>query len=135
MIGCQVLPARYGSRFCNLCLVCSTYRSGYPGSHSPIPLLSHSSLFGTFHRSRRNYSQQTMKELENEYDQDLLRRLIRGEEEAFTLLFRRRQPGIYRFALEMSGSPALAEEVTQEVFLVLMRDGKRYDPVKGTVSS
>ena len=76
-----------------------------------------------------------MKEFENEYDQDLLRRIIRGEEEAFTMLFRRRQPGIYRFALEMSGSPALAEEVTQEVFLVLMRDGKRYDPVKGSVSS
>ena len=76
-----------------------------------------------------------MKEIENEDDQELLRRLIKGEEEAFTLLFRRRQPGVYRFALEMSGSPALAEEVTQEVFLVLIRDGKRYDPAKGTVSS
>jgi RNA polymerase sigma-70 factor (ECF subfamily) len=76
-----------------------------------------------------------MKEPDNEYDQDLLRRLIRGEEEAFTLLFRRRQPGVYRFALEMSGRPALAEEVTQEVFMVLMRDGKRYDSAKGSVSS
>ena len=61
-------------------------------------------------------------------DEELLKRAIEGEEQAFTLLYRRRQAGIYRFALQMSGSHPVAEDVTQEVFLTLARDGARYDP-------
>jgi RNA polymerase sigma-70 factor (ECF subfamily) len=34
----------------------------------------------------------------------------------------------------MSGSPAAAEDVTQEVFLVLLREGCGYDPARGTLS-
>ena len=68
-------------------------------------------------------------------DQDLLRRTLAGDEAAFTELFRRRQAGIYRFALHMSGSRTVAEDVTQEVFLVLLRDGAVYDPRRGSVSA
>jgi RNA polymerase sigma-70 factor (ECF subfamily) len=64
-------------------------------------------------------------------DEVLLRRMIAGEEEAFTALYRRRHPSIYRFALRMSGSHAMAEDVTQEVFMALIRDAKRYDPERG----
>jgi RNA polymerase sigma-70 factor, ECF subfamily len=64
-------------------------------------------------------------------DEVLLRRMIAGEEEAFTALYRRRHPAIYRFALRMSGSHAMAEDVTQEVFMALIRDAKRYDPARG----
>ena len=67
-------------------------------------------------------------------DDGLLGRMIAGDEEAFTLLFRRRQPGIYRFVLHMSGRPAVAEDVTQEVFMTLIRDAKRFDPARGTLS-
>jgi RNA polymerase sigma-70 factor (ECF subfamily) len=35
----------------------------------------------------------------------------------------------------MSGKPELAEEVTQEVFLTVIRDGKRFDENRGTVLS
>jgi RNA polymerase sigma-70 factor, ECF subfamily len=63
----------------------------------------------------------------------LLRRMIAGDEEAFTLLYRRRHPAIYRFALHMSGNVALAEDVTQEVFMTLIRDAKRFDPARGTL--
>ena len=42
---------------------------------------------------------------------------------------------IYRFALQMSGSKTIAEDVTQEVFLFLMRDGHLFDPAKGSVSA
>jgi RNA polymerase sigma-70 factor, ECF subfamily len=63
----------------------------------------------------------------------LLRRMIAGDEEAFTLLYRRRHPAIYRFALHMSGNVALAEDVTQEVFMTLIRDAKRFDPERGTL--
>jgi len=67
-------------------------------------------------------------------DDGLLRRMIAGDEDAFALLYRRRQPGIYRFALHMSRNAAVAEDVTQEVFMTLIRDTKRFDPAKGTLS-
>jgi len=51
------------------------------------------------------------------------------------VLYRRRQGGIYRFALQMSGSKSIAEDVTQEVFLFLMREGRVFDPSKGAVSA
>jgi len=68
-------------------------------------------------------------------DPELVRRMAKGDEEAFVALYRRRQGGVYRFALQMSGSPALAEEATQEVFLTLVRDAGRYDPDRGTVAA
>jgi RNA polymerase sigma-70 factor, ECF subfamily len=63
----------------------------------------------------------------------LLRRMMAGDEEAFTLLYRRRQPAIYRFALHMSGNVGVAEDVTQEVFMTLIRDARRFDPARGTL--
>ena len=64
----------------------------------------------------------------------LLRRMMAGDEESFTLLYRRRHPAIYRFALHMSGNVAVAEDVTQEVFMTLIRDVKKFDPARGTLS-
>ncbi|PYS80486.1 MAG: hypothetical protein DMF67_20240, partial [Acidobacteria bacterium] len=55
--------------------------------------------------------------------------------EAFTALYRRRQGGVYRFALRMSGSEALADDVVQETFMVLMRDGGNFDPSRGSVAA
>jgi RNA polymerase sigma-70 factor (ECF subfamily) len=66
-------------------------------------------------------------------DDVLLQRMSAGDEEAFTALYRRRQGGIYRFALQMSGSEAVAEDVTQEVFLALMRRPQRYDAARGSL--
>lgn len=66
-------------------------------------------------------------------DSLLLRRMIAGDEESFTILYRRRHPAIYRFALHMSGNVAIAEDVTQEVFMTLIRDAKRFDPERGTL--
>ena len=68
-------------------------------------------------------------------DCDLLRSMLAGDEEALALLYRRRQAGVYRFALQMSGSKPIAEDVTQEVFLFLMRDGHVFDPARGSVSA
>jgi RNA polymerase sigma-70 factor (ECF subfamily) len=69
-----------------------------------------------------------------ETDDELFVRLRGGEEEAFVALYRKRQGAIYRFALHMSGSAAVAEDITQEVFLALLRDGCGYDPDRGTLS-
>jgi RNA polymerase sigma-70 factor (ECF subfamily) len=63
----------------------------------------------------------------------LLRRMVAGDEAAFTLLYRRKHPAIYRFALHMSGNAAMAEDVTQEVFMTLIRDAKRFDSARGTL--
>lgn len=67
-------------------------------------------------------------------DDGLLRRVVEGDEDAFSLLYKRRHPSIYRFALHMSGNAAVAEDVTQEVFLALIRDPKRFDPARGTLA-
>jgi RNA polymerase sigma-70 factor (ECF subfamily) len=74
-----------------------------------------------------------MTEALNPFDGDLLRRILAGDEAAFTLLYRRHSGGIYRFALHMSGNSGTAEEVTQEVFMALIREPQRYDPDKGSL--
>jgi len=68
-------------------------------------------------------------------DEQLLRMMQGGDEDAFTTLYRRRQGGIYRFVLEMSGSAPLAEDVTQEVFMALIRDSRGYDPSRGSLGA
>jgi RNA polymerase sigma-70 factor, ECF subfamily len=68
-------------------------------------------------------------------DDDLVRRLLAGEESAFVLLYRRWQGPIYRFALHMSGNGSIAEDVTQEVFMSLIREGSRFDPALGNISA
>lgn len=75
-----------------------------------------------------------MKILLSESDQELLRLMLAGDEEAFTTLYRRRQGGVYRFALQMSGSTAIAEDVTQEVFIALMNEAGRFDPARGSLA-
>lgn len=61
--------------------------------------------------------------------------MLAGDEQAFTALYGRRQGSIYRFALQMTGSESLAEDVTQEVFMTLMREGGKYDPQRGAVGA
>ena len=67
-------------------------------------------------------------------DQELLRQLARGNEAAFSACYERYQGPIYRFACHMSGNPASAEEVTQEVFLRLIHEPQKYDPRKGSLA-
>jgi len=67
-------------------------------------------------------------------DDELLQQMKTGDENAFTTLYRRRQGGVYRFALQMSGSKPIAEDITQEVFLALMRDSRGYDPSRGSLA-
>lgn len=68
-------------------------------------------------------------------DDGLVARMVAGDEEAFVLLYRRRQSSVFRFVFHMSGNRAIAEDVTQEVFLALIRDAKRFDPSRGSVGA
>src|SRR5437899_4676052 len=70
---------------------------------------------------------------DQERDDVLLRRAAKGDEEAFTLLYRRHQAALYRFALRMTGSTWAAEEIVQDVFMMLMRDPRKYDATRGTL--
>src|ERR1043165_1186066 len=80
-------------------------------------------------------SEQRMSGSQRESDAELLRLMLAGDESAFTALYRRRQGGVYRFALQMSGSEALAEDVVQETFMVLMREGRNFDPARGSLAA
>ena len=76
-----------------------------------------------------------MKLLTDLTDEQLLAQALTGNEEAFTALYRRRQGPIFRFALHMSGSPQIAEEVTQEVFIFLLQRGADFDPSRGVLGA
>lgn len=68
-------------------------------------------------------------------DAELLRLMLAGDEQSFTALYRRHKGLVYRFALLMSGKASVAEEVTQEVFLALLRNGGRYDTARGSLTA
>jgi RNA polymerase sigma-70 factor, ECF subfamily len=68
-------------------------------------------------------------------DAELLQLMIAGDEQAFTALYLRHKGPVYRFALLMSGKASIAEEVTQEVFLALLRNGRRFDPARGSLTA
>jgi len=76
-----------------------------------------------------------MAEMTKLTDDDLLRQMLEGDEEAFAALYRRRQGGVYRFALQMTGNAGTAEEVTQEVFMTLIREARQFDPAKGSLKA
>ena len=73
--------------------------------------------------------------LAEQTDEQLLELALNGNEDAFTALYRRRQGPVYRFALHMSGSPQVAEEVTQEVFLFLLQRGNDFDPTRAALGA
>jgi RNA polymerase sigma-70 factor (ECF subfamily) len=66
-------------------------------------------------------------------DETLVRRIAEGDVDALALLFQRRQQNVYRFALHLTGSPSLADDVTQDVFVVVIRDAHRFEPGRAAV--
>ena len=71
----------------------------------------------------------------NEKQDALLKRAIRGDEQAFHALYQKHQGALYRYALRMTGSPWAAEEVVQEVFLVLIREPQKYRAERGELGA
>ena len=61
-------------------------------------------------------------------DADCVRAALAGDREAFATIYQRYHAIVYRFARLMSGSASIAEDVTQETFVALMRDLHRYEP-------
>jgi RNA polymerase sigma-70 factor, ECF subfamily len=66
-------------------------------------------------------------------DVRLLAEIAGGVEQAFVELYRRRHHDVYRFAFAMAKSRSFAQDVTQEVFLNVLENARRFDSAKGSV--
>ncbi|MGE0102123.1 MAG: RNA polymerase sigma factor [Blastocatellales bacterium] len=77
-----------------------------------------------------------MTNLNTADDHELLKLTLAGHEDAFTTLYRRRSGMVHRFAYRMcGGKDGIAEDVTQDVFMALMKDGQRFDPSRGALTT
>jgi RNA polymerase sigma-70 factor, ECF subfamily len=61
-------------------------------------------------------------------DEDLMLSYAKGHETAFAHLVERHQRGVLNFVYRMVQSRSIAEEISQEVFLALVKNAKRYKP-------
>jgi RNA polymerase sigma-70 factor (ECF subfamily) len=68
-------------------------------------------------------------------DGDLVRLMIAGSEDAFGALYERWSPAVFRFALHMSGDRQIAEEVTQDTFMAMIRRPVLFDETRGSLVS
>jgi RNA polymerase sigma-70 factor, ECF subfamily len=68
-------------------------------------------------------------------DDDLMLGAQEGDARAFEVIFDRHAGPAFSLAYRMCGRRALAEDVVQDAFLSLWRQGARYDPRRGSVRS
>ena len=76
-----------------------------------------------------------MENFNNCSDALLLKRALAGDEAAFRLLYEGLKGGIFRYAFYMTNSRTVAEEVTQEVFILLLNEGGGYREERGDVGA
>jgi RNA polymerase sigma-70 factor (ECF subfamily) len=74
-----------------------------------------------------------MAAVEDPSDEELVARIVSGDREAFAALYRRRRSDVYRFALHVSGSAPVADDVTQDVFMAVIHHAARYQPDRAGV--
>ena len=72
-------------------------------------------------------------DLQDARDRDLLRRVSRGQEDAFRELFGKYAPTARALALRILRRPFLADETVQEAFLALWRHPQGYERDRGSV--
>lgn len=68
-------------------------------------------------------------------DEDLLRRLVAGDDQAFRELFSRYAAAAHALAFRLVRQAQVAEEIVQEAFLAVWRNPDRYDGARGSVRS
>jgi RNA polymerase sigma-70 factor (ECF subfamily) len=68
-------------------------------------------------------------------DADLVARVGGGDQSALAALYDRYSKPCYSLARRILGDDGLAEDVVQEVFLVLWRDPARFDPSRGAFAT
>jgi RNA polymerase sigma-70 factor, ECF subfamily len=68
-------------------------------------------------------------------DEELVEKMIRGDETAFSEIYIRKQPPIYRFVMHMTNSQTAAEDISQEVFIALIEMAHTFDAGRATLST
>ena len=68
-------------------------------------------------------------------DEELYRRMKKGDRMAFAELYDRRSAPLHRYAQHISGSYSAAEEVTHEVFLRLIQPNASFDDRRGSLEA
>jgi len=76
-----------------------------------------------------------VENFDNCSDAILLSRALAGEEAAFLRLYERLKGAIFRYVFYMTNSKMTAEEVVQEVFIQLLKEGSGYREERGEVSA
>jgi RNA polymerase sigma factor (sigma-70 family) len=66
-------------------------------------------------------------------DAALVRRIAAGERAALAQVYASQAPRVYRYALAMCGSQALAADVTQDTFIALAHKPQGFNASKGTL--
>jgi RNA polymerase sigma-70 factor (ECF subfamily) len=66
-------------------------------------------------------------------DEELYRLMRAGQRDAFAELYDRHEPALYRYALHASGSPSVAEEVVNEIFVQLMSPSAGFNEGRGAL--
>ena len=64
-------------------------------------------------------------------EDSLLARIARGDREAFVVFFEHVTPRLKTFFLQRGATPSLADELAQDVMIVVWRKAHQYDPKKG----
>lgn len=66
-------------------------------------------------------------------DEGLLKEAGRGDEAAFLALYERHRDAVFRFAFRLTGSVELAEDVTHDCFLSLIKQPQKFDPARASL--
>jgi RNA polymerase sigma-70 factor (ECF subfamily) len=66
-------------------------------------------------------------------DEELMELAARNDADAFEVILERHSGAMFSLAYRMCGTRPLAEDVAQESFLALWRNGGRYDRARGSV--
>lgn len=75
------------------------------------------------------------QELDGQTPEELLRRVARGDDEAFALVYDRLAPQVLGVARRVLRDPSHSEEVAQEVFLEVWRTAPRFDASRGAAAT
>lgn len=74
-------------------------------------------------------------EMDDQVLQELINRIIKQDQTAFTALFKTVSVRVHSLALRITDSLQLAEEVTEDTFFQVWRQAPRFDPSRGTVKA
>jgi RNA polymerase sigma-70 factor (ECF subfamily) len=68
-------------------------------------------------------------------DAELYNRIRKGDRGALGELYQRREPALYRYALQLCGNRAVAEEAVHEAFLAIIQPRTRFDARRGAIEA